>query len=63
MSSTTTTIPMKTNPMVGTKPIHICDINKNPNNPIYARILEQKLFIKRSKLYQRRKKSNHKSAI
>ena len=36
-------------------------INKNPNDPIYARIQEQVLFIERSKLYQRRLKQNKKS--
>ena len=33
-------------------------INFNPNDPICARMLENELFIKRSKLYQRRKQSN-----
>ena len=33
-------------------------VSKNPNDPIYARTQEQKLFIKRSKLYQRRLKRN-----
>jgi len=34
-------------------------INFNPNDPICARMLENELFIKRSKLYQRRKKNTH----
>ena len=32
--------------------------NFNPNDPICARMLENELFIKRNKLYQRRKKTN-----
>ena len=32
--------------------------NFNPNDPICARMLENELLIKRSKLYQRRKKTN-----
>jgi hypothetical protein len=31
-------------------------INFNPNDPICARMLENKLFLEKNKLYQRRKK-------
>jgi len=34
-------------------------INFNPNDPIFARMLENELFLEKNKLYQRRKKTTH----
>lgn len=33
-------------------------INFNPNDPIFARMLENELFLEKNKLYQRRKQLN-----
>ena len=37
--------------------------NKLRNDPIFARILEQKLYLEKSKLYQRRKSRQKKNKI